>query len=197
MPTHRQSEASRRNGAKSHGPTSETGKSRSKMNGLKLGLRAKTLILPHEDKEAFESLQAGFIQRLKPAGEIEIALVNQLVATSWRLERFINIETHLLGIAILDSEEYIEEHFDIADADDRLAIAYRRACEHPSLIHLHRQINLLHRQFDRILQNLLKLRQSAIATSEPQEPLTANPINNIPKANPGHNRSTSPAPCRE
>lgn len=191
MPSLLQSDTARRNGAKSHGPKTEAGKSRSRLNGLKHGLRAKTLILPGEDTEAFESRKAGFIHRFQPADETTTVLVNQLVATSWRLERFITIETHLLGIAIIDAQEYIEDHFDVVDDDDRLAIAYKQACEHPSLIHLHRQINLLHRQFERILQALLQTCPQTIPqneTSEPGDALSANPINNIP------NLRTNPEP---
>lgn len=190
MPTNLQSETARRNGAKSNGPKTAAGKSRSSMNGLKHGLRAKTLVLPFEDAQAFESLKSAFLTRFQPNDDTEAVLVNQLIATSWRLERFLNIETHLLGIAVLDAEEYIEENFDIADNDDRLAVAFRRACEHPSLIHLHRQINLLHRQFDRILQTFLKLKN---ATSEPKQQSTPFPINNIQSTPQEPNHAPTPA----
>src|SRR5271170_7892913 len=47
-------EANRRNAAKSCGPTSEEGKNRSKLNAVKHGMRAATLVLLDEDAQALD-----------------------------------------------------------------------------------------------------------------------------------------------
>ncbi|MBV8265569.1 MAG: hypothetical protein JO252_04405, partial [Planctomycetaceae bacterium] len=47
-------EINRKNSQQSTGPRTAAGKEKSKLNGLKHGLRAATLVLPGEDPEALE-----------------------------------------------------------------------------------------------------------------------------------------------
>jgi hypothetical protein len=51
-------EANRRNAQKSCGPRTEEGKNRSKLNAVKHGLRAATLVLLDEDAQALEDRRA-------------------------------------------------------------------------------------------------------------------------------------------
>ena len=46
--------ANRRNATRSTGPRTDAGKARSRLNGLKHGLRAQVLVLPDEDPAAFQ-----------------------------------------------------------------------------------------------------------------------------------------------
>jgi hypothetical protein len=64
-----QAEASRRNGAKSHGPKTLEGKARCARNAVKHGMRAqKYLVLPEEDAAEFAGLEAALIEELAPVG---------------------------------------------------------------------------------------------------------------------------------
>jgi hypothetical protein len=54
-------EINRRNAARSTGPRTPEGKSRSRLNALKHGLTARTLVLPGEDPEAFRGRLEAFV----------------------------------------------------------------------------------------------------------------------------------------
>ena len=75
-------EANRRNSLKSCGPRTEAGKSRSKLNAVKHGLRAATLVLLDEDPEALESRRADWAASLMPRGAAERRIVEDAVEYS-------------------------------------------------------------------------------------------------------------------
>jgi hypothetical protein len=88
--------ASRRNGAKSHGPKTPEGKARSAQNALKHGLRSqKHVVLPGESAAEFEALEASLLEELAPVGALQAALARRVVAATWRLERAERIEAGL------------------------------------------------------------------------------------------------------
>src|SRR6516162_7118264 len=97
--------ASRINGALSHGPTSETGKTTSSLNALKTGLTGRTVLLPSEDAALYEAHLAQFQQRYQPVGDQELALVQSLADTEWRLARIPSLE---MGIYALGRLEFAE-----------------------------------------------------------------------------------------
>jgi hypothetical protein len=80
-------EASRLNGSKSRGPTSEAGKARSRFNALKHGMAAKSVILPGEDPAELETRVVELHLQLQPRNEIEAGLVNQSACVSWVADR--------------------------------------------------------------------------------------------------------------
>ncbi len=80
-------EVNRANSKKSTGPRTEAGKSKSKLNGLKHGLRAATLVLPGEDPEALEHRLDAWTEELDPHTDLERYFVRSAVEASWRLDR--------------------------------------------------------------------------------------------------------------
>ena len=60
-------EANRRNAQKSTGPRTEEGKDRSKLNAVKHGMRAETLVLLDEDPQALEDRRAAWRPASCPA----------------------------------------------------------------------------------------------------------------------------------
>lgn len=76
-----QSAASRRNGSRSHGPTTSEGKAAVRINALKHGLAAETVILRGEHMPGFDQLLEELIQRIQPAGEIELEFVRDWAQT--------------------------------------------------------------------------------------------------------------------
>ena len=86
-------EVNRKNSQKSTGPRTAAGKSRSKLNGLKHGLRAATLVLPGEDPEALEHRLDAWTEELDPRTDLERYFVRSAVEASWRLDRARRAET--------------------------------------------------------------------------------------------------------
>ena len=92
-------EASRINGARSRGPKSPEGKTRSAQNALKHGLRAeKFVLLDDEDAGAFGALAGALADDLAPVGALQGLLARRLVAAAWRLERADRIESELFAL---------------------------------------------------------------------------------------------------
>jgi hypothetical protein len=90
--------ASRNNGARSRGPRTAAGKTRSSRNALKHGLCAKQLlIVPEEDAAAFEGLQARLLAELAPVGALQAVLAARIVSAAWRLMRADRLEAEVLA----------------------------------------------------------------------------------------------------
>jgi hypothetical protein len=91
-------EASRKNGAKSRGPKTSEGKTRSAQNALKHGLRAqKYVVLPEEDAVEFGDLEAAMIEELAPVGTLQTVLARRVAVAAWRLARADRIEVELFA----------------------------------------------------------------------------------------------------
>jgi hypothetical protein len=80
-------EAIRRNGRKSCGPRTETGKQRSKLNAVKHGMRAATLVLLDEDAQALEDRKEDCTASLLPRAAAEQRIVDDAVEYSWLRDR--------------------------------------------------------------------------------------------------------------
>lgn len=80
-------EANRKNARKSTGPKSEAGKERVKFNALKHGLDAQAVVLPHEDRSAYEQRLEEWTAELRPPGSLGRYLAERAVRLSWQLDR--------------------------------------------------------------------------------------------------------------
>jgi hypothetical protein len=81
-------EASRINGAKSHGPKTEDGRRAASLNAVKHGLTAETVVLPNESQEEYQAELDDYRQHFAPANKPEADLVRQLTSAHWRLARY-------------------------------------------------------------------------------------------------------------
>ncbi len=82
-----QKEASRLNGAQSHGPVTDEGKAISARNALRHGLVANTILIPGESPEEFQRLLAGQVVEFEPQTHNELMLVEAMVVAKWRQMR--------------------------------------------------------------------------------------------------------------
>jgi hypothetical protein len=179
--------ASRTNGARSHGPKSETGKRRSSMNAVRHGLLSKSVLVSYESAEAFEALVEQHIAKLKPADNIELACVENMAAASWRLGRLMAIETRIMNQAIDKSTE--ETEF------GAIAEAFQKLSAGPELHLIDRYERRLNRAYQRSLQNLLLLRQFESPDDAPSEPEVEKPAPVPPPPEPVRpNEPESPQP---
>ena len=93
MTTPQQIEANRLNAAKCTGPRTEAGKAAAALNALRHGLLARELLVKGESAEDLTAFAEGVRARLAPVGELEIFVVNRVIAAAWRLRRAVAVET--------------------------------------------------------------------------------------------------------
>jgi hypothetical protein len=98
MTSFRQIEANRGNAVKSTGPSTEEGKLRSRLNAIRHGLCAETVIDIIEDSEDYRTFEAAIIADYDAETAVEGELVLRLASLLWRLRRATSIETDLLRI---------------------------------------------------------------------------------------------------
>ena len=91
--------ANRANALKSTGPRSAEGKIRVSQNAYRHGLLSNRLLLEDECSEEFESLLADLQTALKPAGLMELALVERIAVALWRQRRLVAAESASLHLA--------------------------------------------------------------------------------------------------
>ncbi len=92
MSTDRQIEANRLNAQHSTGPSTPEGRAAVRLNGLKYGLYAETLILPGEDPAEFDALLDRLDAEHQPATPTEEIFVSQIAMASWRRLRVQRME---------------------------------------------------------------------------------------------------------
>ena len=137
----------------STGPRTEEGKARSSQNARKHGLTSAQIVLPFEDREEFEELQAEYRADVRPHGALQETLFDQLVASSWKLRRLLRME-----MALTDSAAHfldLIENEVLAKQLDRLA--RHRTC--------------IERTFARALRELKALQTDAALTATLPAPL--------------------------
>src|SRR5262249_23290785 len=66
-----------------------------KLNALRHGLRASSLLLPDESAISYGLLQSRLHSDLKPVGAIEALLVDHILRATWRLRRCEAVEVGL------------------------------------------------------------------------------------------------------
>ena len=87
MATERQIEANRRNAARSTGPTSESGKARSRANATKHGMAGASAMVEAGLSAEFEERRAKWAADHQPVGEAGNWALDRAVAASLRIER--------------------------------------------------------------------------------------------------------------
>jgi hypothetical protein len=93
-----QFEANRRNALRNTGPKTDDGKRRSRVNAVRHGLTAETVIGSLEDAEDYKAFEATIIADYCPETAVARELVLRLASLLWRLRRATAIETDLFEI---------------------------------------------------------------------------------------------------
>jgi hypothetical protein len=106
MTSLRQIEANRRKAIDSTGPRTPEGKAVVARNALKHGLPSRELLVRGEHEADLSAFAGRLRACLAPADELELLLVDRIVAAGWRLRRLGHVEA-----ALLDQEEQPADAF--------------------------------------------------------------------------------------
>jgi len=86
----------------STGPTTQAGKDRSRLNALRHGLSGQTVLMPWEDREAYQTHCASFLKTLAPVGDIETQAAQGIADDQWRLNRARAVDTNMFALGHFD-----------------------------------------------------------------------------------------------
>jgi hypothetical protein len=103
MTSPRQFQANRRNALRSTGPTTAEGKQRSRLNAVRHGLAAETVVENLEDADDYKAFEATIIADYCAETAVARELVLRLASLLWRLRRATAIETQLFAIDTVSS----------------------------------------------------------------------------------------------
>ncbi len=113
--------ANRKNAARSTGPKSAAGKSRSAKNAVKHGLTSEAAILPGEDPQIYDARLDEWLDHYQPTGPAEKLLVERAVRASWMLDRCTRAEDAALSARI----RHAADDFQIAAREEAEALGCR------------------------------------------------------------------------
>ncbi len=111
MSSEAQQNASRENGGKSQGATSEAGKAACCMNAVKHGLTARKILLHPLDVEAYEACVATVFDYYQPFSAMEKLTIQEVADVTWKLQRVAVYESGLQAKGRL-------EHKDLFHSED-------------------------------------------------------------------------------
>jgi hypothetical protein len=193
MSSQLKSETARANGAKSRGPVTPQGRATSSRNSLRHGFTAKSIVLPAESQQEFQSLLDSYIHQFDPQGGVEMELVQAMAVARWRLRRLCTIETSLLNNEMLRPIRPFDQRITNAgNPEGHLAGAFRNLADTgQSLMLVIRYEGALNNSHDRAFRQLHQL-QSARHRPQPNEPKSDS--NRAPAPAPANPRIVSPIP---
>src|SRR5262245_58505236 len=99
----------RANAKRSTGPRTPGGKERSRLNALKHGLTATTVVLPHEDAEEYQRRVQAWTAELNPHGDLGRYLAGRAARISWQLDRADAYERDRLARKLREAERQVDE----------------------------------------------------------------------------------------
>jgi hypothetical protein len=147
--------ASRANGAKSRGPTTNLGRAISAQNSSTHGLAgAKLIVIEGESTDRWQALLEACHREFEPETEIEIELVTEIAAARWRLRRCWSMETSLFDMEIAKQRE--NPQFEPQDYESQHAAAARDLGQDMRL--MDRYETRMRRSYERAVDNLYQLR---------------------------------------
>jgi len=186
MISEKRSAAARANGARSRGPVTPEGKAISSRNALRHGLLSNIIVLPNESAENFKLLFDMTVERFSPVDDVEMSLVEEMVAAYWRLRRCMAIESSLLTDTL---DQWPEK-----DGIELTVAAFRDPANVQHLDRIERYQVRLQNCYHRALRGLTHLRKTA--NRPPLSPAPEAPANmrNEPKGPIVCNTEPAPGP---
>ena len=159
MSSERQIAANRLNAQKSTGPSTPEGRAAVRLNGVKHGLTAQTLVLKGENESDFTTLLDSYEAEHQPATPTEEALVLQLAMATWRLRRLYHVEAGFYTYKLKDTADQAARY----KLDDSAHLGLVVDWSQSTMATFNRQETRLERTFYRALHELQRLRKSKLA----------------------------------
>jgi hypothetical protein len=181
MATAAQILANRANAQRSTGPVSIEGKQNSRFGALTHGLTSKQVVLPHENREEFEQLRAGFMRDYKPANAVEETMVDRIAQAYWRSQRAYAAETAFLANRI----ESLQEQNPDLDPDAAAALMFIEPAEMARMRLIMRYVNSAERVFNKAVADLQKAQQERRKLLENEEPAEIGFVSQQPESSRG------------
>jgi hypothetical protein len=153
--TDKQTAANRLNAQKSTGPKTPEGRAAVRLNGVKHGLTAETIVLKGESEADFTNMLESFEAEHQPTTPTEESLVVQLAMATWRLRRLYHQEA---GFYTCQLQSLVGMQKDL-NLDDAGRMGHAAAWSESTLTLFNRQEGRLERTFYRALHELQRLRK--------------------------------------
>ena len=139
MAQRKRKKIARENGAKAAGTKTPEGIQKSAMNAVRHGLTGKTLVLCNESQAQFEALTQRYIRKFQPQDEVDMELIEDLVAARWRLQRVRLMQAAALDLEMDRQADEIEASFVNIDEPTRTTLAFAK------LANTEKSLELFHR----------------------------------------------------
>jgi len=191
MATDKQTQANQQNAQHSTGPKTAEGRAAVRLNGLKLGLTAQTLILPGENEADFKELLDSYEAEHEPSTPLERDVVTQLAMATWRMRRLYHVEAGFYAYKL----KILSDTGNRLKLDDFGRLGMVADCNNGTLTTLNRQEARLERSFYKALQELQRLRTQRPAKVEKQTQKSTPPADPpTPKSHPVGRVDDLPSP---
>jgi hypothetical protein len=159
--------------SKSTGPRTDEGKRKSALNAMRHGLTGRTIVMPHEDMQAYHAFCKELFEDLAPETSLERQCAQTFCDTQWRLNRARSIEDAMIALGHAEAAGNIETEHPQVYAALTAARVFRD--DSKSFVNLSLYEQRLQRTLDKALRQLQTLQaerraQAQTATTEPQDP---------------------------
>jgi hypothetical protein len=95
--------ANQSNALLSTGPKTEAGKQKSSLNAMRHGLTGQTIVMPHEDMQAYVAFRKELEAQLQPANALESQIAGRMIDIQWRLNRCFALEMAVYALGRSES----------------------------------------------------------------------------------------------
>src|SRR5271166_2280174 len=151
--------APRANGALARGRKTQAGIERSRLNAVKHGAFAKSLLLNNESPTALAKLRDEYFAYLQPTSPIERDLVEEMIVAKWLRDRFWRLENSTINYKMDEQKAAVEAKHHRIYGPSRTAIAHKDLYDNTSaLSHIQRAQASNSRYYHRVLRQLQDLR---------------------------------------
>lgn len=184
----RQKNASRQNGAKSHGPVTPEGKAKCSLNALKHGLLSTISSLSCEEEVHFREIEQSYIARFQPRDAVEQGLVEQIAWAHYRMRLCWIDDLTILSLQVAADRDDVNKEWDTPNNHDHRALATIASLKDSNALALvQRYSRSLAMQSERAIKLLLQLQKLPLQPAAIQPPAEDAPeLPNGPDPKIGH-----------